>query len=57
MDGLDVLLVMGVLLFAIWGVIATVADFRHFSTIEQQCRESGYVQNQKVRLICSVEQR
>ena len=31
-------------------------DFRHFDTIEKQCTKAGFIQNEKVRIFCTVEQ-
>jgi hypothetical protein len=30
-------------------------DFRHFDAIEKQCTKAGFIQNQNVRILCTVE--
>jgi hypothetical protein len=41
---------------AVVGVTGLVGDFRHFSDVEKQCKERGYIQDTKTRINCSVEE-
>jgi len=39
------------------GIISLVTDNRHFSDIESQCKQQGYIQNKTTRIICKVEEK
>ena len=39
------------------GIISLVTDSRHFSDIEAQCKQQGYIQNKTTRIMCKVEER
>jgi hypothetical protein len=38
-----------------FGSVYLAMDFRHFSEVERQCKEQGYIQNQTTRILCSIE--
>lgn len=40
----------------ILGSMLLFMDFRHFDDIEEQCTKTGFIQNDKVRIFCIVEQ-
>jgi len=37
------------------GMFFLMGDFRHFDQLVKQCTELGYVQDNKIRITCSVE--
>jgi len=39
----------------VFGIIFLVADVRPFDGIVKQCKEQGHIQNDKVRVMCSME--
>ena len=51
--GLLIILMVGFLMVV--GVAHLVGDYRHFDRITRDCKERGYIQNDVIRLNCSVE--
>jgi hypothetical protein len=41
--------------FAVVGIFFTFGDVRTFDDIIKDCKEQGYVQNNKARVLCSIE--
>jgi hypothetical protein len=37
------------------GVFHVAADNRHFTDVQQQCKEQGFIQNTKTRILCQIE--
>lgn len=53
---------LGMIVIVGWLIAATVGsavfwsnDYRHFSNIQKQCAERGYIQDNNTRIICSIE--
>lgn len=51
-------------IIAIWVVASTVIsgqflvmDYRNFDIVKQQCTSQGYIQNNTIRINCSLEER
>lgn len=60
MDGDDILGMLLVLaLFGLAGLggLSLVMDLRHYPQIVKQCEERGFIQNENIRVLCSVEKR
>ena len=38
-----------------FGAVHLLSDVRHFDEVVKQCKEQGYIQNDKVRVMCSLE--
>jgi len=58
MDGHDILGGLIVIVFMICFIISAqfiLVDYRYFNDIEQQCASAGFIQNDKIRIICSPE--
>jgi len=51
------LLVLALFVLAGLGVSSLVMDLRHYPQIVKQCEERGFIQNENVRVLCSVEKR
>lgn len=49
-----VVIVVGTLIGA--GIGHFALDYRHFDQIKRDCTERGFIQNDKVRINCSVEE-
>lgn len=45
----------GLLLLAGFGFESTVVDHRRFSTVVEQCKKQGYIQDENTRIYCQVE--
>ena len=39
------------------GGIFLVSDTRHFKQVVAECKEQGYIQNDKIRVLCSIEEK
>lgn len=39
------------------GGIFLVSDTRYFKQVVAECREQGYIQNDKIRVLCSIEEK
>lgn len=50
-----VLLVLLILLLTSIGILHLFSDYREFNEIAVACQEYGYVQNDKFRIVCSLE--
>ena len=58
MDSHDIFGGIIVIIFAASLLISTafmVIDYRNFNAIVNQCTNSGFIQNDKIRIICSPE--
>lgn len=51
--GVQIILLVGCLMVV--GVAHLVGDYRHFDQITRDCKERGFIQNDMIRLNCSVE--
>ncbi len=52
--GLTIFLLSLAVLAAI-GIVFLLMDFRHFNIIQEQCQKQGYIQNETIRINCSLE--
>lgn len=50
-----VLLVLAILVLTSIGILHLVSDYREFNDVAVACRDYGYVQNDKYRIVCSLE--
>ena len=50
-------LIIPIAAFSTVGIISLVTDNRHFSHIESQCKQQGYIQNNTTRIMCKVEEK
>ena len=58
MDFEDILFVVFMALVtigAVGGVIDMFTDDRRFSTVGEQCKKQGYIQDENTRIYCQVE--
>lgn len=44
-----------IMVFTCIGVLHLVMDYRHFGYIKEDCEKRGYIQNETIRINCSVE--
>lgn len=40
---------------AFFGAVFLVADYRYFRDISSQCEKQGFIQNETIRIKCTVE--
>lgn len=52
-----IIIALLVVALAIFGINSLVTDTRHFSAVEAQCKQQGYIQNKTTRILCSVEEK
>jgi len=45
------------LVLTISGGVFLVSDVRHFQRVVADCKEQGYIQNEKIRVLCSIEEK
>jgi hypothetical protein len=50
-----IFIIFVVIALAAFGGVSLLTDNRHFSGIEAQCKQQGYIQNQTTRIFCKVE--
>ena len=51
------IVVIAILVLAGIGIAYITIDTRPFSSIEKQCKEQGYIQDNKTRIICKLEEK
>jgi hypothetical protein len=44
-----------VIFYAVVGATALHFDYRHFDGVAKECKERGHIQDNRTRIICSVE--
>lgn len=54
-DLFSALVVFSTASMVVLGSMLLFMDFRHFDAIEKQCTKAGFIQNQNVRIFCTVE--
>ena len=54
-DFLGLMIIFIVCVLMTVGVAHLVGDYRHFDQITRDCKERGFIQNEVIRLNCSVE--
>ena len=54
-DFFTTIVIVALMVLAVVGTIFVFTDHRHFETIKKQCVTQGYIQNETVKIICSVE--
>jgi hypothetical protein len=54
-EPIAIVLFVVVFFFSGIGVFHVAADNRHFTDVQQQCKEQGFIQNTKTRILCQIE--
>jgi hypothetical protein len=54
-DIFGIIFFVALLVLSAFGTTHLTMDFRHFSDVENQCKEQGYIQNRTTRILCSIE--
>lgn len=54
-DAFAVVFCVALFVFALFGIAHVSMDYRHFGYIKEDCEKRGYIQNETIRINCSVE--
>ena len=54
-DTFTITFFIGLITFAVFGVVFLAMDYRHFSDVTKQCEKQGFIQNNTTRIQCRVE--